>query len=661
MYFSKHFFYYFLLLFSYADVSSAAQQRMLVLDTTYRDELVYKRFFELARQNDFKIIYKNLGDLIDLSIDDMLIDTYDVAFFLIHDSVVSSLKTSPLSQKITKLIQQHAGIEKTITALFLPGFSSSAYRNVSTGHPLTVYNEWLQPFGLSVSQRGNFQMNSMGQQHLLGFSGSGYKGKIEQLLKNASAWIGGYATSLVPKPDTSLFSMHIQGDTLGFFIPLSRKEHKLFFGNVDIASYASVQENFKVTPLDLDVQKKLDDDLYHGFKKIASMMRALKGKEISSKKKQLDPSLLEGAADIASGTETKKVLAWMDIDLFADEKLKEDQERLIDSLVRADFDGLWLSIAPNQYFSVRAKFFNRREQLGKSIKMFSEQLRNAYEKMQKKLPQIFIGFEITNNFVEQNKYPTKQMVDLFGNLFKDVPEPLDRNWWRDEIIISAQRFMPFWRMHVEGLEVAGFFIDLEMYLRNESKAGEFSSSAQGTSVHDLFSFKDTIIAEGGHAVVKDLMERQKGKEYHSFLLKQSEELGKWIKSSLQKIVPNCRVACYAATVSLDWFYQGFYKGLSSEQDPLWLCSFNSRFNWFSNACKQKKLYIEHFAVLMLSHMKMTSDYPLFNELLSRNDGIWLNKVSRMAHEYRSGEWHILEQTPLSFADRARFLDVVAKK
>ena len=640
-------------------ISYAAQHKVLVLDTAYKDILTYKRFFEIARQSNLDIEYKGLGDLIDSSVDDLQVEKYDALFFLIDDSVIASLQTSPLSQKITELIKKHSSVENSLTALFLPSFGTVGYRHISSGHPLTIYNEWLKSFGLSVHQQGNFQMNSIGQQHLSGFSGSGYKGKVEQLLQNPCKWIGGYATSLNPLARGSS-AMHIQGDTLGFFIPLPRKKHKLFLGSLAMSSYASVQENFKLVPLDLDIQSKLDDDLYHGFKKIASAIEILKGKRASSERAQLDRSLLEGEAGQASSKE-KKVLAWMDIDLFGDEALKEDQERLIDSLVRADFDGLWLSIAPNQYFSVRAKFFNRREKLGRSIQVFSEQLKKAYNKVQKELPQIFISFEIANNFVEKNKYPEKSMIDLFGNRFKDIPEPLDRNWWRDEIIVSAERFMPFWRIHAAGLDIAGFFIDLEMYMRNESKVGEFVSSAQGTAVHKLFSLKEATIAEGGNTVVQELMKTGRGNEYFNFLSKQSEELGLWIKSSLQKIVPNCRVACYAATISLDWFYQGFYKGLSSEQDPLWLCSFNSRFNWFSNACKQQGLYIEHFSVLMLSHMKTSEDSSLFNELLSRNDGIWLNKVSRMAHEYRSGEWHVLEQTPLSFPDRARFLDVVAKK
>jgi hypothetical protein len=429
-----------------------------------------------------------------------------------------------------------------------------------------------------------------------------------------------------------------------------------------MASYASITENFRIAPLDLDVQRKIDEDMWHGFLKLHESLFQLRGIEQkeNSEVKALNSAVLEGAQGVMTKKYENKVLAWMDIEIFKDDKLTIEQDRLIAAIIQGNFDGLWLSIAPNQYFSPRAKFANRRDTLGKAIKNFSNQLVIALNKAYKKVPEIFISFEITNNFVDKNKYPDRCMTDLYGNEYKDVPEPLDRNWWRDEVVLSAERFIPFWKSYTRELTVTGFFLDLEMYLRNETGAGEFVSTALGTSVHEKFFIKKASLTDRNKVVI-ELMQTKQGGSYQDFLMKEAEKLGVWLKNSLQKVIPGCRVACYAATVSLDWFYQGFYRGLSSDADPLWLCSFNSRFSWFSGASAEKKIPIHYFSALMLSQIQSKKDFDLVSILLSRNDGIWLNKLDRMAHEYRSQEWYKLEQTPLSFADRSHFLDVVAKK
>ena len=165
------------------------------------------------------------------------------------------------------------------------------------------------------------------------------------------------------------------------------------------------------------MQSKIDEDIWHGFLKIHESLFQLRGIEQKDnhEEKKLNYSVLEGAEGVMTKKYENKVLAWMDIEIFQNDKLIIEQDRLITAIVQGNFDGLWLSIAPNQYFSVRAKFANRRDSLGKAIKNFSNQLITALNKAHKKVPEIFISFEITNNFIDKNKYPNRCMSDLYGN------------------------------------------------------------------------------------------------------------------------------------------------------------------------------------------------------------------------------------------------------
>lgn len=640
-------------------LSAETRYSMMVIDTGLHDPFIYDRFFKLASQAGFDPLYYGLADLVDRSEDIINNESSACTVVLLEDAFLAQQNDSPLAKKVLELILQQSNKKNMVTYLMVPSQHQWTMKK-SKQSPFLAYNKLLEPFGIFFNAMGNIESIATHKAQGIDFIGLSYQVKVQQQFRNPFAWVGSYATSLqAVAQESSKGRLHIKGDSIGILIPNAQKERRLFLGNSMVASYSSITENFRLFPLHQEKQKKIEEDIFAGLcylhHTVAEVQGGVKTKLLPDKK--LHYPLLRPEQPNNKSSKNKKVFAWMELDVFADAKLIVEQDRIIQAIIDSKIDAAWLSIAPNQYFSCRAKFADRLDLLKHSLTRFSQQLKKACVKHKRAVPEIFISFEIANNFVDKHLHPQEKMVDLYGIEYSDVPAPLDRSWWQEEVIESARKFVAFWKKHARGLEINGFFLDLEMYLRSETGVGEFPGNAIGSQADFAFINPENRSVAG---LVQDLVDQKKMNLFYQQLMQQAEDLGRWLKASLQEIVPNAAVACYGANVSIDWFYQGLYRGLSSKEDPLILCSFTTHFNDFKKACEAKNIYVDYYAVLMLSHMQKESDFSLFSRLYKQNDGVWLNKLSRLSFPYQPQEWHKAEQTSLDCNGRKKLLDFIAK-
>jgi hypothetical protein len=650
--------------------AAPAPYKMAIIDTGFHNKLIYKTFTEIARHAGFEVTILTLDELIDLDLSTFDCANYEIMLFALEEECVAQLSTSPLAKRVLELVHRHAQIPQAITGFMLPSSGRFAYKNIK-GHPFTAYQSLVEQLGFSFDASGHLgftpqKINSINPLPMLG-----YKMALEQTLYNPFGPIGSYATTLKVAPQSQLRTQRPAATSpIGITAKNPSTNHFLLLGNAAIFSFSSVSEIFHICPVDDATRQQIHNYIYQGLIGCAQMLdtayhptyKRTLGQLPVLKAQTPEPiplmSRIKGFMHFKNKSSDLQNTAWMDIEIFQTADNKIAQERLIGYIVRGNFDALWLSISPNQYFSSRAKFKDRMPQLEASITRFSKQLVAACSTQKKLVPKIIISFEITNNFVEANKYAQPCAQDLYGNSFADVPAPLDRTWWHDEVITSAEKFVALWNKKAPKLKLNGFVLDLEMYLRNESKVSEFVSTSIG-SPSDLSFLKDQP-ALTINDFAQSLIREKKGVAYLQYLTNQAEELGKWMRISLQKIIPNALVACYAANVSLDWMYQGLYRGISSSHEPLMLFSFNSRWDIHKKDVANIGLNIQHSAVALLSQIQTHADFGYFKMLRERNDGIWLNKLCRLSHEYQPNEWHRAEQTPISFSDRGLLMDFVAQ-
>lgn len=103
--------------------------------------------------------------------------------------------------------------------------------------------------------------------------------------------------------------------------------------------------------------------------------------------------------------------------------------------------------------------------------------------------------------------------------------------------------------------------------------------------------------------------------------------------------------CYTPNILVSWFYKGFFKGLSKNNAPLDLMTFNAEFKahrpWFT----RNSINVHHDSVLLLSKIATLNDTKQVGDILKRHHGIWLNRFSRFA-EPKTKAWTSVEQPAL---------------
>jgi hypothetical protein len=249
-------------------------------------------------------------------------------------------------------------------------------------------------------------------------------------------------------------------------------------------------------------------------------------------------------------------------------------------------------------------------------------------------PRVLVAIHPANNLPR----PDEVARDLYRTDYPDVPAPLWRPFWESEVIEPCVHFATRWRDQAWPLPLAGFVLDLELYLRTQTGVSEFRST---------MGFEDAAVRDSPAG----LLDGPGLGQHFAWLESEAERLARAISGALRAAVPGATIAAYAPSLSLDWFYRGFYRGL---EPNLPLYTFSTA---LGDAPERLGLSISHSAVLMLSKLRRLEDAAEFSAILAQNQGIWLNRISRV-ETYTPNAWHRLEQSPLSFADRERIFEIL---
>ncbi|HLB41144.1 MAG TPA: hypothetical protein VJJ83_05115, partial [Candidatus Babeliales bacterium] len=173
-------------------------------------------------------------------------------------------------------------------------------------------------------------------------------------------------------------------------------------------------------------------------------------------------------------TPTKTVtIAWLELTAFTPLPItatpaviaerSEQQQQLIQYLLSAKLDRLWLSLSPHMYLSPRARYAPQKIEFYQTLNSFYHQLTATAAQQQLPVPALYLGFEIANNLYPPH-LPVPCAVDLFGHQYPDLPAPLDAEFWCTELLEPLQAVC----QAVPEIPWAGIVLDLEMYLRQQT-------------------------------------------------------------------------------------------------------------------------------------------------------------------------------------------------
>ncbi|MFO0725607.1 MAG: hypothetical protein U1E65_17620 [Myxococcota bacterium] len=429
---------------------------------------------------------------------------------------------------------------------------------------------------------------------------------------------GAYSTTLFLGPESG------EPETLermGLAHRIQRDDGRpLFVLNVDALTAPSITEGFRILPVAPGPRAALEELLDRAAADLLG--RAV----IQSAAEPLTRPVPEADRPRKTG--------WMELLPFEDGADPGSGQRLLELIALGRLDTLWVSISPNQYYRPQARFFAKTEIMERALVRLLEGLAAQAYAARRAPPRVLVAIHPANNVPR----PAEVARDLYRTDYPDIPAPLWRPFWEAEVLEPCAHFAARWQKEAWPLPLGGFVLDLELYLRTATGVSEFRST---------MGFEDaTLRASPARALDGPGLSQHFG-----WLESEAERLARELRLGLLSAAPGGMIAAYAPSLSLDWFYRGFYRGLG-ERLPLYTFSAS-----LGDQPAQVGLSVSHSAVLMLSKLRRLQDSAWFSEILSKNQGIWLNRISRV-ETYQPTAWHRLEQSPLSFPERARIFEVL---
>ncbi len=670
--------------------------KIVLIDTTGRDKWLYKPFIDILETVGWQVDYRSIDQLMDLGPKRLNLPNYKAAFFFFGFEFLKGANKSPVAAKIMLLMQQFCKLPNRLVGFIFPPLNTPANVNL-VGGLSPIFNS----IGVNTPREGlafpnlddvNLEPKQAQQKNIDAFF---YVANTFLARPLETRPLDYHTTLNDPRPGQTFYTKEIErvlqtSDIYLKLLPLSQQfspiikqtfpyglywfnplcNNHVFLGQSTIFSFSSISESFHLCPVDFVLRKEMNKAVQHMMWDVTLLVKALDREKNITTAKLIDLpqditlpwSLSSLGNELEPDEQQAKThkIAWMETTLFEEkhhdakknvqtieqEKTQQtqQQDQLIDYILTAELDTLWISVTPNIYFSPIARHKNKTKTFLQGLGNFTQKLTSATQQKHRPLPQILIGFEIANNLYDPN-LPQQCSVDLYGNLYQDLPAALDRSFWKNEIQTPLDKFLTHWNNSdiSNGIPIAGIVLDLEMYGRKTS--GEFLSSMG----FDRISF--SRFARRHHLHYKNmspheksnlLMTNKQTSQYFSFLEQDAERLGSELKRFFNKKIPHCIIACYMPNIIINWFYKGLYKGLSNARLPLQLFTFNAEFQGHKTWFEANQLAVQHSSVLMLSKIKKPNDFTLVDSVLKHHHGIWLNRFSRMI-EPKVNDWATIER------------------
>lgn len=669
----------------------------MFIDLVGHEARVYEwPFLELSKIAGFAPLYVGLDAFADdPALIDTVVKTQRGIFLVVGADLLGHMNTSPIGKKLKKLLNRVAEVPNFFVGLLLPSFNG----NKANKALLPALHEIFSPLGVStdpvlLENLESFAMRPIGTQELIASS-------IDFFLRNpvlmrpkyfhttltfpheGQLFVSKLMRAAVANPKQSLTLLPAHADrfvspkiksTLPYFLytHIPKKNLHLVIGSEILASGFGITEQFHIRPLKAAYVRQMVDlvglsmaqlhDLITRadchIKDFHQVVRSTVKPDFSSVVNQF------GKKSDYKDVRVLRKVAWMELNIFESlspeqaKKMtlrdqKKRQKQLIWYLVKSRFDALWITFNPHQYWSPIARKKEQEQRFLDSIASFTQQLSEACKRARCVVPALLVGVEITNNIYAPN-LPVLCAVDSFGNKFEDVPAPLDHTFWMNEVVAPIKELARRWqdKKLSHGIPLRGIMLDLEMYCR------KYISSfppAIGFDKHTLMAY-DPLIVEGDfvvHDVVQKLMERRSYGAFLQMRVAKAKELGQMLRAETKATLgDDAYLGCYVQNLMIDWFYRGFYQGLSTKHDPLTLLTFNAEFMAHRPWLESQQIFINHGCVVMLSKLQNVQQFGYVNNVCQGHQSVWLNRFSRLAEDYEPKSWIGIEQTPMNSLGKA---------
>lgn len=653
-----------------------------IFDTTNLDEKRYDNFIKLAESVGFKTEYKSYAQILEQNID---LNKYDGIFFILGIEFLKGIKNSNIPENFLKILQEFSQKEDKLIGLVLPSIISDKIKNKSQIFIPIIKRTTI------LDTQNNFDNIELFFKQLDNFLDRPFEGRGKL-----------YCTSLNLKQDFISLRSSINNTSNKFFttLPLNQdyapeikltlpyglyifnqaKKNHLFITSNLLTTFSGIDESFHFGPTDPDKKRQihtaLQQTLWELFLIVNQNSYDLNnsGIDYDALKEKEKPDLPIFIKNFGINNLNKnntnnnfKTIGWFELNIFdptdnpQDKDKNKKQNILINACLQSKLDYLWITLNPHMYYSPIARLKDKTENFYKTLSLFTKKLNSQSIKLNFKSPEILIGYEITNNTYEPN-LPQDHAVDLYNNSkdYIDIPNPLNNTFWTQEIKNPLIEFLKKYNNPEinNSIKIAGVILDLEMYCRKTT--GSFLDT-MGFEQTNISNFLESKKLKNINPEINGLINNKMLIEYIDFLQQQAKLLGQDLKSFFEKQIPNCFIACYAPTISIEWFYKNFYSGLSSKDNPIYLLTFNTEFNAHKKYLEDNNIFIKHSSVLMLSKIKNSRDFRWIDFIEKNHDSVWFNRFSRFSENYHNSAWMSIEQSPMNNTDKNLFFSYLLNK
>lgn len=675
-----YFFTLFILITAKTEQLPISKPTLILFDTTNREEYVNKPFIDTINQF-WNLQYVSLDKIMDMDISEIKPDDQQAAFFIFGIEFLKGLQSSPISQKIIQFAKKYSSSQNKLIGLCFPSITVNPETNlVATFKPLfesvlisennnldlaltdtnvtstILQNQDLKAFTFMANNFLARPLESRPRRYhtTLGYPNIGinfYTNQIKKVLSENK-------NLLRVLPQSNEYSDPVN-DTTPYALYFNSKNNPILIVNSSLLSFSGITESCHFCPMDFNLRK----EILSGMKDMITQATDIflnKDLNQASHQREKKDQFEDIGKNINSNEASLKKTAWMELNIFEPQDLDttisstqnltnknnkiEQQKQLIKYIVNSKIDTLWLSICPNCYYSPIARQKDKEQKMLASVTNFTTQLKKEIQETNASFPKILIGFEIANNLYDKG-LPKNFAVDVYGNNYQDIPDPLDPNFWQNEVETPFIKFVEMWNKSEIGnnIAISGIMIDLEMYCRKTS--GIFLTTMGITQNNFAEFFKEQNLKPGPMTIntgISFLMNNKLSQKYFTFLETKAQNLGTQLKNAFEKQIPDCIVALYMPNILCSWFYKGLYQGLSRQTQPLYLFSFNAEFNYHKNWFANNKINAHHSSVLLLSKISNADSFKITTDILKHHNGVWLNRFSRLI-EPKSNDWTMIEK------------------
>ncbi|MCK9583250.1 MAG: hypothetical protein M0Q46_06540 [Endomicrobiales bacterium] len=667
------------------------QIEVAIVDTAEREEWIYKPFVDSLKNTGCHVTYKSLDDIIDQTSAHLSLAKYNAVFFVLSLGFLNSINQSHLCSKVLSLMHNYAMLAGKVVGIVLPPiFTQARDQLLLQCAPLLnalgieknlVYGDFAwQQLGLTFeTEREKAQKNFLWllkffMTHPLETRPIGYHTTLSaphrgvdflSSMASKSELCASDGLFLLPLACNDVDGIVQQTLPYGMYWFNEKYKNHVFFTYSSALSFAGIVENFHVCPIDIALRDQMLELVQRMTGQVMQFAQLKSKKDVCDFGRKIvnypaEPKRFPGIVFEEAFYPTAKArkIAWMDMDVFYSDDVKgpwkgQDREKarqdLIDYVYEAKLDALWLTINPQMYYSFRARLpgAEKLKQFWDALECCAQQIKQGANRHNGKIPSILIGYEIANNIYAPH-LPKRCAVDMFEQVYQDLPSPIDQTFWETEVAKPLHVFVKEWnsRPILKQVTLGGVVIDLEMYCRKKSGMFLTSMSYDAATFNKFMSLRDG--KKSNKVPRRDrilrLMQVKGGNLYYRYLEQEAEKIGKYLQKSFVQVLGNPLIMCYLPQISVSWFYKGLYKGLAAGyKDPLYLLTFNSAFAEHAPWFVKNKIPVNHASVMMLSKFEKHADFDIAKRLGRRHPTLWFNKFSRFVDLKGVAGWTNIEQ------------------